>query len=149
MEYTGRLEDGSIFDTTDEGRAKEAGVHFPERKYGPMEFKVGEGKLIRGFEKAILGMKAGEEKTVKLAPEAAFQYRRDDLVLKVPIDAFRKKGIEPKVGVPLSTPRGLAVITTVSEAQDKVEVDYNHPLAGKAVIFEIKVVEIKQGDTES
>ncbi len=146
VEYTGRLEDGSIFDTTDADKAKEAEIYFPEREYGTLEVRIGVDKLMRGFEKAIMGMKLGEERTVKLPPEEAFNHYREDLVVRVPIDAFKKKGIEPKAGMALDTPRGLAVITAVSEEEGKVAVDYNHPLAGKTIVYEIKVVGIQHGD---
>lgn len=130
VNYTGKLADGTVFDSS-VGRA-------------PLEFTLGAGKIIPGFEKAIMGMKVGEKKIVTIPANEAYGPHRDDLTLEIP----RKElpaNITPQVGLQLQSNRGdgsiiVVTITKVSEAT--VTVDANHPLAGKDLTFEIELVKI-------
>ncbi len=72
VDYTGKLKDGTIFDSSIKDVAKKGGVFDKNRNYQPLAFKVGEGKLIAGFEKGVLGMNVGEKKTVEIPPEQAY-----------------------------------------------------------------------------
>ncbi|MGE5445742.1 MAG: FKBP-type peptidyl-prolyl cis-trans isomerase [Ignavibacteriales bacterium] len=122
--FVGRLEDGSIFDTSDK----------------PISIEIGTGKLIRGLDKEILGMAQGEEKEITVPPEEGYGLEDPSFVRTIPLEAFKKNNIEPQIGMMLRTPHGDCHITGVSDKD--VEVDYNHPLAGKTLIFDIKVEEI-------
>lgn len=130
VDYTGTLEDGSVFDSSE--------------KHGrPLEFEVGAGQLIKGFDEAVIGMKKGEEKEIKLQPAEAYGERNDKLVQEVPRNKLPKDQV-PKEGMmlALSTPNGKhlpAMITSVTD--EAVKIDLNHPLAGKVLKFMIKVVE--------
>ncbi len=131
LEYTGKLEDGTIFDTS-EGKA-------------PLEFKLGEGKLIKGFENAVIGMKQGEEKEFTLEPKDAYGDRNNKLIQTVPISSFPAK-MELKKGMTLTLkdPNNRMLIAQVTDIDDKdVTIDLNHPLAGKKLTFKIKIISIK------
>ena|ERR1700752_940332 len=122
--FVGRFEDGSIFDTSDE----------------PISIEIGTGKLISGLDKEILGMTQGEEKEVTVSPEEGYGLEDPSFVQTIPLDAFKKNNIDPQIGMMLRTPHGDCHITGVSDKD--VEVDYNHPLAGRTLVFDIKIEEI-------
>lgn len=130
VEYTGKLDDGHVFDTSS-GRS-------------PLEVEMGSGSLIQGFEKALMGMSLNEKKTFTLEPKEAYGERDEELK-----KAFPRKdvppGMEPKVGqnVALTGPEGQQVPGWISSVdEEEVVVDLNHPLAGKSLTFEIEVVGI-------
>ncbi len=130
IHYTGKLDDGTHFDSS-AGRE-------------PLEFKLGEGGIIPGFEKAVDGMEVGEKKTVSIPPEDAYGQRHEQLVQEVPKDVL-PDDINPAVGMQLQsqTPDGQTmqlVVTGVSE--EAITVDGNHPLAGHNLNFDIELVEI-------
>lgn len=130
LHYTGRLDDGSIFDSS--------------RERDPLEFTLGEGQVIPGFEAAVSGMKAGEEKQVRIPSDEAYGPRRDELLLPV-ARAQIPEHIEPSVGQQLQMSQGgqtfMVRITEVSE--ESVVLDANHPLAGENLTFELELVEIR------
>ncbi len=142
VSYTGRFTDGEVFDTSDPKIAKENGIFNPYREYSPLVFIVGAGQVIRGFEKAVLGMKVGEKKTVEIPPEEAYGEVNPELVVTLPMEMFREANIEPKVGIILETSSGMCQVKEVRE--EEVVVDFNNPMAGKTLVFDIKVEEIVQ-----
>lgn len=142
VNYTGKFEGGEIFDTSYEEKAKEAGIHVPGREYSPLEIKVGAAQVIKGFDNALLGMEVGEEKEIKIGPEDAYGDRRDELVQSLPKELFLQNNITPEEGMRLNTSQGIAEIVKVSG--DEVTLDFNHPLAGKTIFFEIKVEDVKK-----
>jgi peptidylprolyl isomerase len=130
VHYTGKLEDGRVFDTSAERQ--------------PLQFTLGQRNVIPGFEQAVVGMAAGEAKTVQISPEEAYGQHRSQLVFQVE-RAKLPADLEPEVGQQLEFRQqdGQAVplmVTGVSES--KVTLDANHPLAGKELTFDIKLVEI-------
>jgi len=130
VHYTGRLEDGTVFDSS-EGR-------------DPLEFTLGEGSVIAGFEKAVEGLAVGDTADAELPPEEAYGPVRDDLVMAVPRDQL-PEGMEPAVGdrLAMQTADGQNVpVTVVAADEDVVRIDANHPLAGKTLIFELELVKI-------
>jgi peptidylprolyl isomerase len=130
VHYTGKFEDGEVFDSS------------LERE--PLEFSIGEGKLIKGFEDAIVGMEKGEDKTVDIAADNAYGPYRKEIVFDVE-RAKMPQDYDPKVGEQLQIPQqdGGQVIVTVTDFDDsKVTLDANHPLAGKDLTFDLKLVEI-------
>jgi FK506-binding protein 1 len=124
VDYTGTLEDGTVFDSS-EGRE-------------PIAFRVGAGQMIPGFDKGVLGMKVGESKELKLAPADAYGEHNPAGVQKVPMDAM-PEGV--KVGMKLSTPQG-APVKVIELEGDTATIDMNHELAGKALNFKVKLVEV-------
>jgi peptidylprolyl isomerase len=130
VNYTGKLSDGTVFDSS-AGKA-------------PLEFTMGGGKIIPGFEKAVLGMKVGEKKTVTIAPADAYGLRQENMVMEVPRTQFSKE-ITPEVGMELESTRkdGSTIVATITKVTDtSVTLDANHPLAGKALTFDIELVKI-------
>jgi FKBP-type peptidyl-prolyl cis-trans isomerase 2 len=138
VDYTGTLDDGSVFDST----THESHSH-------PLEFNAGTGQLIEGFDKAVIGMKVGEEKTFKLTPEQAYGLHNPQMIKKLP-----RKGLpaspEPKVGmmIGLRTPDGQEFPAAIAGVdKETITIDLNHPLAGKALTFKIKIVGINAPST--
>jgi len=130
IHYSGTLTDGTQFDSS-EGR-------------DPLEFALGAGAVIPGFEKAVEGMAVGESKSVTIDPDDAYGPRHDQLVQQVPNTAL-PEDVEPAVGMQLQgqSPEGQVMNLTVTAIEDDaITVDANHPLAGEPLTFDIELVEI-------
>jgi peptidylprolyl isomerase len=130
VHYTGKLDDGTEFDTSSGGE--------------PLEFTIGEGDLIPGFEHAVVGMSPGELRTVRIAFEQAYGPHQEEMVLVVERDQFPPH-ITPQVGQELELHHsdGQAVSVTVTDiSSTSVTLDANHPLAGQDLIFDIELVGI-------
>jgi FKBP-type peptidyl-prolyl cis-trans isomerase 2 len=143
--YVGKYENGEVFDTSYEDVAKENDIFVEEREYGPLGVTVGSGEIIPGIEEAIIGMEIGEKKTVIVPPEKGYGMPKDELIVPVPLDQFTSVGLEPVEGMYVMTDVGMAKIVGI-EGQS-VTLDFNHPLAGKTVVFEIEVVDIKKKES--
>jgi peptidylprolyl isomerase len=130
IHYTGTLDDGTQFDSSSGG--------------DPLEFKLGSGQVIRGFDQAVQGMTIGEEKSVKLSPDDAYGPRRESMVQDVLRTAL-PEDLKPTEGMALQAKvrDGNTVRLTVTEVRDdSITVDGNHPLAGKDLNFDIELVDI-------
>ena len=130
VHYKGTLEDGTVFDQSEEG--------------GPLEFTIGEGQIIPGFEEAVLGMNPGESVEVTLSPENAYGERREDLVAAIE-RAELPDDLQPEVGQMLrvQTGGGQSMVVRIAELDEEtVTLDGNHPLAGRDLSFEIELLEI-------
>jgi peptidylprolyl isomerase len=130
IHYSGTLDDGTQFDTS-EGS-------------DPLEFAVGSGMVIAGFDKAVEGMAVGESKSVKIPPEEAYGPRHDQLVQEVPKTAL-PDDIATAVGMQLQgkSADGQVMNLVVTDVKDEeITVDANHPLAGEELTFDIELVEI-------
>ncbi|MBN1377125.1 peptidylprolyl isomerase [Candidatus Woesearchaeota archaeon] len=130
IEYEGSLEDGTVFDSTE--------------KHGkPLEFEIGSKKVIKGFEEAVMDMEKGEEKKITLKPEEAYGNPNPDLIKEIPREKLPKEQ-EPKKGMILGMmlPNGHQIPARITKVEeDKVTIDLNHPLAGKTLNFDIKLVD--------
>jgi peptidylprolyl isomerase len=136
VNYTGTLENGEQFDSS-EGRP-------------PMEFKVGAGQMIKGFEAAVMGMALNEKKTITLAPGEAYGDRDDKQMHEFPRDQVPAE-IDPQVGqtLALTSPQGQQIPARIAAVdQEKITFDLNHPLAGETLIFDIEVVGISDVPTQ-
>jgi len=130
IHYTGTLDDGTQFDSSD-GR-------------DPLEFALGGGQVIPGFDTAVDGMAVGENKSVTIQPEEAYGEHHDQLVQQVPRSSL-PEDMEPAVGMQLQSqgPDGQVMNLVVTEVEDdSITVDANHPLAGQALTFAIELVEV-------
>lgn len=130
IHYTGTLDDGTRFDSSD-GR-------------DPLEFAIGGGQVIPGFDSAVDGMAVGENKSVTIPPDQAYGERHEQLVQEIPKTALPEE-MEPAVGMQLQSqsPDGQVMNLFVTEVADEtITVDANHPLAGQALTFAIELVEI-------
>ncbi len=143
--YVGKFEDGEVFDTSYEEVAKENGIYVEEREYGPLEVQIGVGEIIQGLDEELVGMEVGEKKTLTIPPEKAYGMPNPELVITVPASEFTKAGLEPVEGLYVMTDSGIAKIEKIEG--ENVSLDFNHPLAGKTLIFEVEIVDIKKGES--
>lgn len=144
IDYVARIKDtGEIFDVTNEDVAKKEGVFNEKIKYGPVPVIVDAGFVIVGLNESVKEMNVGEKKKVVINPERAFGERSEEVVKLIPEARFREQGIDlvPSSYVMINNLRG----KIVSIDGGRVKVDFNHPLAGKALEYEIEIVqEIKE-----
>ncbi len=130
VHYTGKLQDDTVFDSS--------------REREPLEFELGKGQMIPGFEAAVTGMEPGEEKSIHIPAEQAYGPRRDDMMVTVKKEEF-PADVDPRVGQQLQVKRenGHVFNVVVADVQgSSVVLDANHPLAGKDLYFDIELVEI-------
>jgi FKBP-type peptidyl-prolyl cis-trans isomerase SlyD len=136
LDYTLRLDDGQVIDTT----ANEA----------PLEFLQGGQQIIPGLEKALYGMAVGDEKDVELAPGEGYGNRNPDALEMVPREAFPSDvELTEGMGLQLRDPSGHEVVAYVAEIRpEAVVLDLNHPLAGETLFFEIKIADLRPATSE-
>lgn len=137
IEYTGRIADGDvIFDTTDENVAKENNIHEEHLKYGPVVICVGESQVLAGLDKNLEGK---EEKSyeIKLSPEEGFGKKDAKLLKLIPASVFKKQNINLMPGLQVNIDGVVGIIRTVSGG--RVIVDFNHPLASKELVYDVKI----------
>lgn len=132
VHYTGTLDDGQEFDSS--------------RGMDPLTFVLGTGSVIQGFDDAVTGMSVGDEKRVTIPAEEAYGARQDALTLRLP-RAELPPELELEEGTQLRMEQGdQSVVVTVRELDDEtVTLDANHPLAGEALTFDLRLVEIVPG----
>ena len=133
VHYHGRLTDGTTFDSS-EGRA-------------PLEFKVGSGSVIKGFDEGVMGMQVGDKKRVEIPAHEAYGVSEPGRIMEFPREQF-PPNIEPEIGMQLNmtSGNGEAFPVVIAEVQDDVILlDANHPLAGKDLVFDIELVNIAGG----
>ncbi|MFQ6615884.1 MAG: peptidylprolyl isomerase [Fidelibacterota bacterium] len=129
--YEGTLNDGTVFDKSEPGE--------------PLEFTVGGGQIIPGFEQAVRGMKQDEEKKVTIKPEDAYGDRNESLIREFPRSSL-PAGFKAEKGmvIRLQDPQGRAVPATITDiGEENLTIDLNHPLAGEELTFDITVVKIE------
>ncbi len=133
VHYTGKLkEDGTVFDSS-------------LQRNEPLEFTLGQGSMIPGFESAVSGMKVGDTKVADIPVDNAYGERREDMVLEVPKKDV-PENISPEVGQRLAVQQkdGQSIPVTVTQITDNsITLDANHPLADKDLVFEIELLEVK------
>ena len=147
VEYTARdKETNTIFDTTYEKVAKEAKIYKEGEVYGPQLLIVGEGWTVPGLEKRIVGIKEGETKIIEVPPEEGFGRRDPSKIEKIPLRKFRKEGIDPKPKMRVNINNRIGTVIHVGAG--RVLVDFNQPLAGKTLVYELKVSKILKDQNE-
>lgn len=133
VHYHGKLIDGTTFDSS-EGRS-------------PLEFEVGSGQVIPGFDDGVTGLKVGEKRTVNIPADQAYGQASEEQIVEFPKSQFPPE-MTPEVGMPLqmSNDQGQTFQVVIKEVkEDSVVLDANHPLAGKDLVFDIELVEILPG----
>lgn len=131
VHYTGKLDNGDVFDSS--------------RQREPLEFKIGGGQVIPGFDRAVEGLEVGESREVRLEADEAYGNPREDLLIDVGADQFPDDA-EPQVGqqVQVQVAPGQNRVATIAAVEDEaIRLDLNHPLAGKALTFDVELVEIR------
>lgn len=143
--FTGRLDDGTVFDTTEESVAEDAGLRAeqPDREFEPLTVEVGAGNLIEGMDKALRGLDAGDSETVTVPPEEAYGDATGENVQTFDPEEFASMvGQEPTEGMQVRA-QGGGTGTVVEVTDDTVNVDFEHPLAGETLTFEIDVLAVE------
>lgn len=136
VHYTGRLEDGQVFDSSEGGEA--------------LEFEVGAGQVIPGFDEGVRDMEVGQTKRIEIEADDAYGQRVDALVQTISREGMNMDA-EPQVGMNLimQLPDGNQIPVAITAVSDKeVTLDANHPLAGHALTFDVTLVENKAGKAE-
>lgn len=130
VHYTGKLDNGEVFDTSEQGE--------------PLAFTVGAGEVIDGFDQALIGMQVGESKEIVIPPEQAYGARDEDLVQRISRDQLNLSGVAPEVGmaIEMHTPQGVIPLVISDLTETTVELDANHSLAGESLHFALRLVEI-------
>lgn len=130
LHYTGTFDDGEVFDSS--------------REAEPFEFEVGAGQVIPGFDNAVMGMKVGETKKIRLEEDEAYGPYNKDMVFEASPEQF-EEGLAPEVGQQFQTQMedGTPLLLTVKSVVDgKIVLDANHPMAGKVLNFDLELMEI-------
>jgi FKBP-type peptidyl-prolyl cis-trans isomerase 2 len=135
LHYTGKFENGDVFDTSKERE--------------PLEIVVGSNQIITKLEESIIGMSSGDEKTIELDPKDAYGERNEELIKEMPLNSL-PEGI--KVGTPLkgTTPEGQPLQSVVKEMKEETAVlDFNHVLSGKKLIFDLDIIEVNESTEDT
>ena len=130
IHYTGKRKDGELFDTS--------------REQQPLEFTVGNGEIMSGLENSIMGMEAGDTKSIEVPPEEAFGTRQEELVVEI-MKSNLPDNIEPYLGqrLQMRNPNGNVIDVAIIEIKEEtITLDANHPLAGHTLFFDLELVEI-------
>lgn len=133
VNYTGRLEDGTIFDSSlNEGRE-------------PLVCALGQKQLIPGFENGLINMSVGDKKTVEIVPEDGYGPYREEMIFDIPKEQF-PEGVKPGDVLNAQSAMGPVNVTVVDVTEETIKIDANHPLAGKKLIFELEVLDIMEAE---
>ena len=145
IEYTGSMEDGTIFDTTNEKVAEQAGLQRENAKFGAAVICLGENHVLKGIEDAIIGKEPGKFE-VNLTAEQAFGKKNPKLLKLLPMKVFRKENIQPFPGLEVNVDNTYGIVRTVSGG--RIIVDFNHPLSGHNLKYDVKVNKIIKDNLE-
>lgn len=140
VNYVGKLEDGTVFDTNIASEAQAAGSFSEVRTYAPLTFTVGAGQMIPGFEQGVVGMKKGETKTLTIPAAQAYGEPKPELLFTTGVVMFTDAGITPVIGESYNFGGAPGKVTALEG--DQVTLDFNHELAGKTLVFTVTVVDI-------
>ncbi|MGB9965631.1 FKBP-type peptidyl-prolyl cis-trans isomerase [Halobacterium hubeiense] len=145
LEYTGRTDDGTVFDTSREDVAEDAGLTEAEgeREYAPLTIDVGEQQVIEGMEEGLVGLEQGESTTIEIPPEKGYGEWTEDAVQEFDADDLSEMlgGQTPEEGAYLEAQDG-QVGEIVHADDDVVRVDFNHELAGETLAFDVEIVDV-------
>jgi peptidylprolyl isomerase len=150
IHFTGRVADGEnegeVFDTTDVDVALDEGIYHDHRDYKPLEFRVGEEKVVPGLDRSVREMAVGEERTIEVEPERAFGERDEEKVVEIPrADLEARSDVTAQEGELVRAENGeTGWITEVDD--ETVAVDFNHELAGVPVEFDVKLLDAYDDD---
>lgn len=145
IEYVGRLDDGTVFDTSRREIAEEEGLAAEQagREYTPLEVEVGAGQVIEGLDEGLVGMSVGDTEVVSIPPEKGYGEYEEERVVEYEREQLEEmlQGAELAEGLELQTEEGLPG-EVVDVGESAVQVDFNHELAGEALDFEVEVLSV-------
>ena len=146
IEYTGKLKDDDfVFDTTDEKIAKDNEVYNPDHQYGPIKIMIGGNQVLPGLDRFMEGKEPGEY-TINLSPQEGFGKKNAQLLKLIPKKVFTKQQINPMPGLPVNIDGANGMVKTVSGG--RCMVDFNHPLSGKELVYNVKINKIVTDEKE-
>ena len=140
LNYTGKLKEGIMFDTTIESVARENNIYDPKMKLKPARICVGEEQILPGIEKSLIGKKVGDKYTIELKPEEAFGKKDIKKIKTVSLNTFDNFEEPPRPGLQVEDNLG-RLGTIMRVAGGRVTINYNHPLAGKEVVYDVEILE--------
>jgi len=147
IEYTGKVKNtGLIFDLTDEKLAKEKGIFNPHINYGPTVICVGQKDVINGLDEQLENKESGKQYAIELGPEEAFGKKNTKLIKTFSLTKFREQKINPVPGMQVNMDGILGTVRAVTGG--RTIVDFNHPLAGKEIVYEVKINNIITNTSE-
>ncbi len=147
IEYVTKVkETGEVFDTTSGEEAKKGGIFKENTVYEPMLVAVGEGWVLKGLDDSLVGLEVGKPTTVEILPEQGFGSRDPNKIRLIPLRRFRGQKITPYPGAQLEIDGKLAVVRAVGAG--RVQVDFNPPLAGKTLIYDLTVKDVIKSKTD-
>ncbi|MBI4452609.1 peptidylprolyl isomerase [Candidatus Woesearchaeota archaeon] len=147
INYTGRTkDDNAIFDTTEEDVAKKEGVYDKSSHYHPAVICLGENMMLKAVEDWLIGKETGKEYQIEVKAEDAFGKKNAKLLQMIPLNKFRQQNIQPVPGLQLNIDGMFGVVKTVGGG--RCYVDFNHPLAGKDLVYSINIKRIIEDDSE-
>ena len=147
LEYTGRIkEDNIVFDTTDEKAARENDIYRKNAEYSPIAICVGENSLMKGLEEQMIGKETGKEYSFEISSGNAFGKKDARLIQMIPASKFRQQKIQPVPGLQLNIDGVFGIVKTVGGG--RCLVDFNHPLAGKDLVYNVRINGIVDGSRE-
>ena len=147
IDYIGRIKDtGEVFDLTNEDLAKKEGIYNPNVKYRHVPVVVGGNFVLKGLDEAILGMNVGDKKTVEISIEKGFGERKPEFIRLIAMSVFKEQNIDPNPGSYV-TINGLNG-RVISSDGGRIRVDFNHPLAGKRLEYDLEIKSEIKDDNE-
>lgn len=147
VNFTGKIkESDDVFDTTYEEIAQEAAIFDDKKTYKPIPIVVGGNHLLPAIEEAIVGLEAGDKKTVEVESDDAFGKRDPSLIQLIPMKEFKRQGMTPVPGMKIQSEGSTGKILTVNGG--RVRVDFNHELAGKDLVYDVEVTEVIDDENE-
>ena len=145
LEYTGKLDDGTVFDTSKESTAEEAGLAEaqPDREYTPLTVEVGRGQVIEGMEEGLVGLETGETETLTIPPEKAYGQPSEENIEEFETEELREMlgGQLPEEGSYLEA-QGGSQGEIVHVDEDVIRADFNPPLAGETLTFDVEIIDV-------
>lgn len=139
IEYTASLEDGTVIDTTDEKLAKEKEIYSTESHYGTLTICLGRHYILQGLDAQLIGKDLGKH-AFTLNPEQAFGKKDTKLVQLIPLNKFKKHGFMPQVGMQINVDNHVGTVRAISGG--RVIMDFNHPLAGRDIHYDVNVIKV-------
>lgn len=138
VDYVGRIKDtGEVFDLTLEDVAKKENVFDPKFPYNPVVLIVGSDFIIKGLDEALKGMNVGDKKKIDIPPEKGFGERKLELVKTVPLSNFKDQETKPYPGAVVNVGNLKGRVSSIDGG--RVKIDFNHPLAGKTIEYDIEI----------
>ncbi len=146
LDYTGKLEDGTVFDTTIESVAKENGLHSEGASYKPLVVCIGKNQLLKGLDEKLEGKEIGKPHQIKLSPDEGFGKKSAQLIQLVSTSKFRKENIQPVPGLQVNVDGIIGIVRTVTGG--RTIVDFNHPLSGRNLEYDVAIKRAVTDDSE-